>query len=149
AMDEAERNQFLTKHAEAAARKGRLSNIMIDEIEMLKQAAVDAKFDDCVKFILNAQEQQGKVLVFMTDHESIDKMTAALAKAGLKVDRIDGRVPGGKRDPIKDRFQDGDLEVLVCGIRAASEGLNLTACHTVVKVEFDWNPARHHQAEDR
>ncbi len=39
--------------------------------------------------------------------------------------------------------------MLVCGIRAASEGLTLTASHTVVFCEFDWNDSRHKQCEDR
>lgn len=149
AMGEEARKKYLAEHAAEAAEMRKLTGFMIDKIEEVKQAAVRAKFDECVKFILDQQEQQGKVLVFMSHYEFIDGMAAALAKEGVKVDRIDGRVDPGKRDPIKDRFQEGDLEVLVCGIRAASEGLTLTASHTVVFCEFDWNPARHVQAEDR
>lgn len=144
-----ERAKYIIDHAEEASKKNRLSKVAVEEIEKLKQKAVAAKFDQCLKFVLNAQEQQGKVLVFMVHHESIDRMVEGLGKAGKKVDRIDGRVDGAKRDPIKDRFQEGDLEILVCGIRAASEGLTLTASHTVIFVEFDWNPSRHDQAEAR
>src|SRR6185295_17536502 len=56
---------------------------------------------------------------------------------------------GPLREPIKNRFQEVDLEVLICGIRAAAEGLTLTASHTVVFIEFDWNPGKHYQAEAR
>lgn len=149
AMPEAERAAFLSKHAERTAGQGRLSDVAIRDIEDLKQLAVNAKFDECMKFLLETQEQQGKIVAFMSHHETIDRMAAGLAKAGLKAAVIDGRVDGPAREPIKERFQDGDLDVLVCGIRAASEGLTLTASHTVVVCEFDWNPARHQQAEDR
>lgn len=141
-----ERASFLAAHAERAARKGGLTDVAIDDIEALKQLAVNAKLNDCVRFIL---EQPGKVVVFMSHHETIDRMAESLAKSGRKVAVIDGRVPGPAREPIKERFQAGDLDFLVCGIRAASEGLTLTASHTVVVCEFDWNPARHQQAEDR
>ncbi len=148
-FNEEERRKYIAKHAEKAARASKLTGYLLDQIEEVKQAAVAAKMDEAIRFIQNAQEQQGKVLVFMTHYEFIDKMKEALADGGLKVDVIDGRVDGAKRSPIKDRFQEGDLDVLICGIRAASEGLTLTASHTVVFCEFDWNPARHHQAEDR
>jgi SNF2 family DNA or RNA helicase len=148
-MDLAERSAFLAAHAEREAGKGRLTDVAIEDIEKLKQLAVQAKFNDALKFIVETQEQQGKIVVFVAHHETLDKMVAGLGKAGLKVAAIDGRVPGPAREPIKARFQDGDLDILVCGIRAAGEGLTLTASHTVVVCEFDWNPARHQQAEDR
>jgi len=148
-LDPEERKKFLAKHAERAARATRMSGAMLDHLEEVKRTAVAAKFDECVRFILNVQRQQGKVLVFMVHHEFTDRMQTALAAEGLKVDHIDGRIDGPLREPIKNRFQEGDLDVLICGIRAASEGLTLTASHTVVFVEFDWNPGRHYQAEDR
>lgn len=146
AMGEAQRAAFLASQAERTAKKKRLTDVAIEDIEALKQLAVNAKFNDCVRFVL---EQPGKVVVFMSHHETIDRMAAALEKAGRRAAVIDGRVPGPSREPIKERFQSGDLDFLVCGIRAASEGLTLTASHTVVVCEFDWNPARHQQAEDR
>jgi SNF2 family DNA or RNA helicase len=144
-----ERKAYVAKHAEAAAKAGRLSNEMIDGIEAVKQAAVNAKLDQCIKFLLNVHEQQGKVLVFATHHSTIDRVTVALRKEGVKVGAIDGRVTGPNRTAVVDGFQGGDTEILVCGIRAASEGLTLTASHTVVVLELDWNPGRHVQAEDR
>jgi SNF2 family DNA or RNA helicase len=144
-----ERQRFIAEHAEQAARVQKLTGFILDGIEECKQAAVRAKFDACVKFILDLEEAQGKVIVFMNHHEFIDRMVAEMEKAGLKTGMIDGRVPPGKRDAIKDAFQEGDTQILVAGIRAASEGLTLTASHTVVFVELDWNPSRHYQAEDR
>lgn len=148
-MGEEERKAYIAKHAESAARAGRLSNMIIENIEEVKQAAVNAKMDQAIKFILNVHEQQGKVLLFASHHSTIDRIMKALAEEGVKAASIDGRVSGPARIPIIDAFQKGDTEILVCGIRAASEGLTLTASHTVIFVELDWHPGKHLQAQDR
>jgi SNF2 family DNA or RNA helicase len=148
-MTPAERKTYLAQEATKAAENAALSGVAIKEIETLKLIAVNMKFGEAVKFVLNAVEQAGKVVVFMSHHATIDRMMEALSHAEVKAASIDGRVQGPEREAIKDVFQDGDTQVLVCGIRAAGEGLTLTASHTVVFVEFDWNPGKHQQAEDR
>ncbi len=148
-LTEEERKRFIAEHAEQAASAQQITGHLIEELEAVKQAAVRAKFDSCVKYILDLQEAEGKIIVFMSHHQFIDRMVGEMEKAELKVGMIDGRVPMGRRDAIKDAFQEGETQVLVAGIRAASEGLTLTASHTVVFMEFDWNPSRHEQAEDR
>jgi SNF2 family DNA or RNA helicase len=148
-MAKKEREEYISKHAEQAVKGARLSRIAVKDIEEIKKNAVDAKLDACIDFILDAQRQQGKILVFATHHATIDRMVEAITKEGIRVGTIDGRVNQGSRKLVKDAFQDGDLQVLICGIRAASEGLTLTAAHTVIFVELDWNPGRHFQAMDR
>ncbi len=148
-LSEADRKKFVADHAAEASRAAGLVGYELAEIEKAKQAAMKAKFDDCVEFIDNARLQQGKILVFATHIETITKLVEKFRSMDVKVDAIHGSVSQAKRVEIKDAFQDGDLEILVCGIRAASEGLTLTASHTVVFVEFDWNPATHDQAEKR
>lgn len=148
-MNDADRKKYQAEHAEEASRKNKLTGYMIDEIEKVKQAALNAKFDEAMKFLLDLAESCEKLLVFTTHHETTDRVLERFREEKVIVDSIDGRTPQAARDGIKNRFQDGDVQVLVCGIRAAGEGLTLTASHTVVKLEFDWNPATHVQAEDR
>lgn len=148
-LSDEDRKKYVTQHAVEASRAQGLTGYVLAEIEKAKQAAMDAKFDDSLEFILNAQQQQGKILVFATHIETIEKLVTEISAAGIKVDMIHGGISQARRIQIKDAFQDGDLQVLVCGIRAASEGLTLTASHTVIFVEFDWNPAVHDQAEKR
>lgn len=148
-MSVADQRKHVAEHAEQASRSQKLRGMMVADLEKIKQAALDVKLDQVIRFILDTQEQAGKVLVYATHYSTIDRIAAALAKEGLKTGVIDGRVDAAKRDPIKDAFQDGDTDVLVCGIRAASEGLTLTSSHTVMFAEFDWNPAQHDQAEAR
>ena len=49
-----------------------------------------------------------------------------------------GRVPG----------EDGP-QLIVCSLKAASQGITLTRASNVAFLELDWTPARHDQAEDR
>jgi SWI/SNF-related matrix-associated actin-dependent regulator 1 of chromatin subfamily A len=144
-----DQKKYLASHAADSARKGKLKGMIVEDLEKVKQAALAVKLDQALKFILDTHEQQGKILVFATHHDTIDKTRAALEKEGVKVGVIDGRVDPANRDPIKEAFQNGDTEILVCGIRAASEGLTLTASSTVIFLECDWNPSRHDQAEAR
>ena len=49
-----------------------------------------------------------------------------------------------------DAFQREDgPQLIVCSMRAASQGITLTRASNVAFLELDWTPARHDQAEDR
>lgn len=148
-MTDEDRTKYIAKHAEQSARANSLSGLILDDIEKIKQEAVDARFEESLAFILDVHEQEGKILVFASHHATIDRLVLSLGKEGIRTAAIDGRVDAGKREDIKKSFQEGDLEVLVCGIRAAAEGLTLTAAHIVIMMEMDWNPGIHAQAEDR
>lgn len=148
-MSSSERKKYLAEHAEQAMEAGKLTNELFNGIEKLKQLAVNIKFKECLDFVIDSHQQEGKILVFVTHHQTTDRLMKALTEEKIKADYIDGRVNGADREVVKERFQSGDLEILICGIRAASEGLTLTASHTVIMFEFDWNPGKMHQAEDR
>jgi len=145
-MSASERRHYLSTHAAEAVKAAFLTGIAFGEIEKAKQAAMRAKYPEALEFVLETVISRGKVVVFASHIETVDRLTADLVSAGILADKIHGGVSQERRIAAKDRFQDGDLQVLVCGIRAASEGLTLTASSTVVFVEFDWNPATHEQA---
>lgn len=149
ALPEADRKAYVAKHAEKAARQAGLKDLAIGEIEKLKEVAVNAKYSESVEFILSLKEAQGKILIFAVHHKTIDRLVAFFRTKGLKTDFIDSRVTGMDRQNVVDSFQTGDVEILVCGIKAASVGLTLTASNTVVFVELEWSPGPHSQAEDR
>lgn len=149
ALPEEQRKAYAAKHAEKAARSAGLKDLAIAEIEELKEAAVNAKFTECIEFTAGLRETAKKILVFAVHHDTIDRIVASFKEKGIKTAYIDGRVTGMERQNIIDSFQEGDLEILVCGIRAMSIGANLVACHTVVFIELDWTPGIHAQAEDR
>jgi SWI/SNF-related matrix-associated actin-dependent regulator 1 of chromatin subfamily A len=54
------------------------------------------------------------------------------------------------RQKAVDAFQAEDgPQLIVCALRAASQGITLTRASNVAFLELDWTPARHDQAEDR
>lgn len=54
------------------------------------------------------------------------------------------------RQAIVDEFQtNSKVHFLVSGLKAAREGLNITAAGSVIFADLDWTPANHHQAEAR
>jgi non-specific serine/threonine protein kinase len=52
-------------------------------------------------------------------------------------------------DPVKDAFQAGDLDHVVCTIAKGGTGLTLTRSSNPLFVEEDWVPAINDQATDR
>lgn len=63
---------------------------------------------------------------------------------------VHGQCSAEARAERINRFQNDDsVRVFIGGIKSAGYGINLTAAHNVVFVEFDWSPENMKQAEDR
>jgi len=94
-------------------------------------------------------------LVVWTHHHAVtlalvDALNASdITWPGDGVSVIDGTVDHERRAEIVDRFQDGQVPVLICSIQAAGVGITLTRSREALFVETDWTPAMVLQAEDR
>ena len=111
----------------------------------LRQLAVDAKVDNCIKFISEMVEQGEKVIVFGW-HQRITKKIAAHFNAPT----IIGGMKNQDVQAGKDKFQgDPNCMVIVLNIAAGGVGHTLTASSNVVFVEFGWNPGAMDQAAGR
>ena len=76
--------------------------------------------------------------------------SAAGAEKALRCASLTGdMVKHELRAAVVDRFQNGDLDVLVCTYGVGSVGLTLTRSHTVVLLDRPWTPGDASQAEDR
>ena len=62
---------------------------------------------------------------------------------------LTGDVDFQSRQALVDKFQSGNLNVLICTYGVGSTGLTLTRSHTVVLVDRPWSPGDLLQAEDR
>lgn len=78
------------------------------------------------------QTPQRKLVVFATFKASIEMLVRELSAKRIKVDCIYGDVPQNRRSAIIDRFQNGDLEVIVLQPQSAAHGITLTAASTMV-----------------
>jgi SWI/SNF-related matrix-associated actin-dependent regulator 1 of chromatin subfamily A len=89
----------------------------------------------------------GEPLVVFAEH--IATQRAVLERFPAAV-HILGADSSGQRQRAVDAFQrDDGPQLIVCSIKAASQGITLTRASNVAFLELDWTPARHDQAEDR
>ena len=105
--------------------------------------------------ILRTIEKNGeKALVFL-EHRDVQTTFAAAAATllGLRSEPaiINGTTPGGKRQDIVDRFQNGPpgFNLMVLSPKAAGVGLTITAANHVIHLSRWWNPAVEDQCNDR
>jgi SWI/SNF-related matrix-associated actin-dependent regulator 1 of chromatin subfamily A len=89
----------------------------------------------------------GEPLVVFAEHIAIQQ---ALMERFPSAAHILGSDSGPARQTAVDAFQRSDgPQLIVCSLRAASQGITLTRASNVAFMELDWTPARHDQAEDR
>jgi SNF2 family DNA or RNA helicase len=75
---------------------------------------------------------QKKLVVFATYRASIEMIVRDMTKRGHIVACIHGGVPQNVRAQFIDRFQKGDLQILVLQPQSSAHGITLTAASTIV-----------------
>ena len=89
----------------------------------------------------------GEPLVVFAEHIAIQK---AVLERFPDAAHILGADSTASRQDAVDAFQTEDgPQLIVCSMKAASQGITLTRASNVAFLELDWTPARHDQAEDR
>ena len=111
-----------------------------------RQATGMAKAPFVAAFVRALMDSGEKVLLFAHHHAVMDIYKKELAS--YKPVFITGRETGAQKEQAVSRFMDGERDLCVISLRAAS-GLNLQRASCVVFGELDWSPAVHSQAEDR
>lgn len=122
----------------------------------LRRAAGFAKIPDAFEWGTEHLEATGRAddggydrpLVMWVWHNDVaEELTEQLSKFDSEV--IYGATNSKKRDDIVDRFQSGEVGVLVASISAANVAITLTRSCDALFVESDWTPSNVSQAEDR
>jgi SNF2 family DNA or RNA helicase len=91
-----------------------------------------------------------KCVVFSEWTTHLDLIERALTDYGHTFVRIDGKMSLPKRRKVLDALNTDDrVTILLASIKAAGQGLNLTAASRVFIMEPLWNPAAEVQAVDR
>jgi SNF2 family DNA or RNA helicase len=100
--------------------------------------------------LVEASEPPLKCVVFSEWTQHLDLIERALTDYDHTYVRIDGKMSLQKRRKVLDAFNsDDDTVILLASIKAAGQGLNLTAASRVFIMEPLWNPAAEVQAVDR
>jgi SNF2 family DNA or RNA helicase len=112
----------------------------------LRQLAVRGKLPTALAWIADFLASGEPLVVFAehvaTQHAVLERFPGA--------EHILGADSSVRRQAAVDAFQrlDGP-QLIVCSMKAASQGITLTRASNVAFLELDWTPARHDQAEDR
>lgn len=123
----------------------RIKNVeALAKVEGLKQLATKGKLNQVKEWIKDFLETDNKLVVFCTHTFVVDELMKEF-ECAVKID-------GSTRDRQKpvDMFQnDPKTRLFVGNIKAAGEGITLTASSNVAIIEFPWSPSNIDQASDR
>jgi SWI/SNF-related matrix-associated actin-dependent regulator 1 of chromatin subfamily A len=112
----------------------------------LRQLAAAGKLPTALAWIADFLES-GEPLVVFAEHIATQRAVLDRFPGAL---HILGADASSARQRAVDAFQCEDgPQLIVCSMRAASQGITLTRASNVAFLELDWTPARHDQAEDR
>ena len=148
------------ENAEGIARRGlvlkllgALKQIGHHPAQFLRQsgplAGRSGKLDAVAELVDTVTDEGDSALLFTQFVTMGHLLVAHLDRPGRPVDFLHGGQSSAQRQALVDRFQAGDLPVLVVSLKAGGPGLNLTRATHVVHVDRWWNPAVEDQASDR
>ena len=99
-----------------------------------------------VKKVVSEMVEQGLKFIVFCYHKALMDAVQEVCPSHI---RIDGNTPIKNRQGMVDAFQEGDVQVAVLSLLAASTGLTLTATSIVLMAEMFFVPGVILQAEDR
>jgi superfamily II DNA or RNA helicase len=112
----------------------------------LRQLAASGKLPTALAWVADFLES-GEPLVVFAEHIATQRAVLERFPGAL---HILGSDTSPARQHAVDEFQREDgPQLIVCSLKAASQGITLTRASNVAFLELDWTPARHDQAEDR
>ena len=100
--------------------------------------------------LLDTTREAGEATLVFTQYVKMGELLVQhLADRGHSIEMLHGSQSVRARQKLVDRFQAGELDVLVLSLKAGGTGLNLTGATNVVHYDRWWNPAVEDQATDR
>ena len=112
----------------------------------LRQLAARGKLPAALNWIADFLASGEPIVVFA---EHIATQRAVLERFPDAAHILGGDSTRNRQRAV-DAFQREDgPQLIVCSMKAASQGITLTRASNVAFLELDWTPARHDQAEDR
>lgn len=112
-------------------------------------AGRSGKLDALDHLLDNAHRAGESTLVFSQYVAMGELLVRHLTDRGFEVALLHGGLTIPARQALVDRFQAGELPVLLLSLKAGGTGLNLTRATQVIHYDRWWNPAVEDQATDR
>ncbi|WP_211116442.1 DEAD/DEAH box helicase [Glycomyces buryatensis] len=108
-----------------------------------------AKFE-LLDELLDITAAEGAATLVFTQYAQMGHLLSThLSRRGIEAEFLYGGTPVGRREAMVERFQAGEMPVMLLSLKAAGVGLNLTRASHVVHFDRWWNPAAEDQATDR
>lgn len=108
------------------------------------------KFDLGIKLIRKLTGQGKKVLVWAMFIGTMEKITAALNRLGIRTTLIYGATPKEEREGLINQFRNGNVQVLVTNPNTLGESISLhQTVHDAVYFEYNFNLTFMLQSRDR
>lgn len=123
----------------------RLRQLCLDP-RLLGFKEVGAKTTALIEF---AEDNQDPFVVMTMFSSYFELIKPELEKLGKRVEIIDGSVSKANRQKIVEKFQSGEIDILLANIIAAGTGLTLDRADTILFLDKSFSPADNEQAEDR
>lgn len=106
-----------------------------------------AKREALLELLVPLLDEGRSVLLFSQFTRMLDLIEADLRARHIDFSRLDGSTPD-RAAPVE-RFQNGEVPLMLVSLKAGGTGLNLTRADTVILYDPWWNPAAEAQAIDR
>ena len=127
---------------------GRASTQALAWIGKLRKLASKIKLPTTVADVQSALEQGEHVLVFTWQRQTAEAL-AVKAAGGREFAVVHGGLAQRARDAAVERFQAGDVPLLVATLDSLGVGVTLTRATVLYMHDIDWVPSRMLQAEAR
>ncbi len=113
-----------------------------------------ARLAQTLTILETVSQANEKALIFVEDLAMQERLAGLIGdrfNLGRRPARINGGVPGHKRQALVEAFQarPGTFDVMILSPKAGGVGLTLTAANHVIHLSRWWNPAVEDQATDR
>lgn len=115
-------------------------------LNALKMILEEEKAPKTIEYADYILESEKNVVIFANYRKTIDILRAHY---GDKCVVIDGRTNAEEKEIALAKFQNGNADVFIAGIKAAGIGINLTCASNVIFCGYPWSSSDLEQAEDR
>ncbi len=121
----------------------------LSKLEAAANVHGSAKLRRLLEIVPALVEEGRRILIFSQFVQMLNVIGEKLDDVGIGYLTFTGEIQTQKRSERVDRFQRGDVPIMLCGLQACGQGLTLTKADTVILYEPFWNPAKEDQAIGR
>lgn len=143
---EAERDiiTWIAKNSELDLKRAKKAEAQI-KLDKLKLIAAKGKLA-AIKEWVNGNSPNFKIVLFCYHREVLELFHQGIDNHVFVPSELDAR---GRQEAVARFQEDSKCRVFLTTIRVGGTGFTLTASHTTVFAQLDWNPSKHSQAESR